>query len=142
MSGTTGMPRSPRISSASIVVGPFAPSIDERGVDAVGVRARQLVLAGGEDEHVARELEELLVRDPLAAVVARERAVLGDVGVEGGDVEAGLGVNAARDVRDRDHAGAALVQLRRGDTADVAEALHDARAARRARSRAAARPAR
>ena len=36
--------------------------------------------------------------------------------------------DASRDVRDRDDAGAALVELGRGDAADVAEALHDARA--------------
>ena len=120
------MPRSPRISSASIVVRAVRALDDERRVHAVGVRARELVLAGGEDEEVARELEELLVRDPLAAVVPLERSMFRDVGVECRNVETGLGVNASRDVGNRDDAGAALVQLRRGDAADVAEALDDA----------------
>ena len=52
--------------------------------------------------------------------------MLGDVGVECRDVEPRLVVRASRDVRDRDDARAAVVQLRRGDAADVAEALHDA----------------
>ena len=136
------MPRSPKISSASIVVGPFAPSTTSDAWTRSAFALVQLVLAGREDEDVARELEQLLVRDPLAAVVAFERAVLRDVGVERGDVEAGLRVEAARDVRDGDDTRAAVVQLGRRDAADVAEALHDARLVRRARSRAAGRPAR
>src|SRR4029077_9748039 len=99
---------------------------DERRVDAVGVRAGELVLSGGENEDFAGELEELLVRDPLAAVVAGKRAVLRDVGVKGGNVEPGLGVDAARKAGDRGHSRAALVQPRRGHSADVPEALNDA----------------
>ena len=42
------------------------------------------------------------------------------------EVEAGLVVDAAGDVRDRQHGGAEAGQLARGDAAHVAEALHDA----------------
>src|SRR4029450_9876482 len=85
----------------------------------------ELDFTGGEDEDVARELEQLLVRDPVAAVVTGQRSVLRDVGVKGRDAEAGLVVGAARDVRDRNDAGAALVQLRGRDTTDVPESLND-----------------
>src|SRR6185437_8046307 len=98
---------------------------DDRRVDAVGVRARELVFAGGEDQDLARKLEKLFVRDPVAAVVTGERSVLCDVGMEGRDIEAGLVVGPARDVRDRDDAGAALVQFRGRDTAYVPESLDD-----------------
>ena len=57
------MPRSPRIASASTEVGPFAPSATSRAWIRARVLARHLVLARGEDEDVAGQLEQLLVRD-------------------------------------------------------------------------------
>ena len=58
--------------------------------------------------------------------VALERAVLVDVRMQRRDVEAGRRVHAARDVGDGDDTRALVVQLGRGDPADVPEALHGA----------------
>src|SRR5690349_2283086 len=112
MSGTTGMPRSAKIASASIVVGPFAPST--------------ISLARRDDEEVALELEQLLVRDPQTAVIPLERAMLGDVRVQLGHLETRRRVGAPGDVGHRDHRRAVVVELRHRDAADVAEALDDA----------------
>ena len=60
------MPRSARIASASSVVGPFAPSATSRALDRGRVLLRHLILARREHEDVARQLEQLLVRDPRA----------------------------------------------------------------------------
>src|SRR5581483_9943679 len=99
---------------------------DDRGPYARRVLRGDLILARGEDEDVARKLEQLGVRDPLAALPVRERAMLRDVLVERGHVEPALVEEPARDVGDGDHARAVLVQLRGGDAADVAESLHHA----------------
>ena len=74
------------------------------------------------------ELEQLLVRDALdARVVALERPVLGDVRVQRRDVEPVRRVaRRPRCRRRRSTRAPLLVQLGRGDPADVAEALHDA----------------
>ena len=73
MSGTTRMPRSLKISSACGVVGPLAASTIDRRLDRVGVLVRELALERGGDQHVAVELQQLLVGDVLAALVAGER---------------------------------------------------------------------
>ena len=52
--------------------------------------------------------------------------MLGGPRVQLGDVETQRVEQAAGDVGDRDHRRALVVQLRRRDAADVAEALHDA----------------
>ena len=57
------MPRSARIASASSEVGPFAPSAISRAWTRARVLARELILARGEHEDVARKLEQLLVGD-------------------------------------------------------------------------------
>ena len=75
MSGTTKTPRSRRISSASSVVGPLAPSTMRRRADAVGVAARDLVLDRGRESGRRIELEQLPVRDALGAREALEVAV-------------------------------------------------------------------
>src|SRR5262249_61811347 len=66
-----------------------------------------------------------LVRDPLRGREALERAVLACVLVERGDVQAGAVDDPAGHVADPDHSSAFLVQLGRGDTADVPEPLDD-----------------
>jgi len=58
--------------------------------------------------------------------VALERSVEGDVRVQIRDRQPALGIDTARDVRDRDHRRAPVVELGRRDPADVPEALHDA----------------
>ncbi len=98
MSGTTGMPRSARISSASGVVGPFAPSTIELRVELPRVLVSDLALKGGRDEDVARRLEDLGLADLVGAVEAADEAVLGLVLEELLDVDAGVVVEAARDV--------------------------------------------
>ena len=58
------MPREARISSASIEVGPFAPS----AIKFASIRrafSPSLVLARRQHEDVAGQLEQLLVRDPV-----------------------------------------------------------------------------
>ena len=97
------------------------PAAEARRV--VGV---ELVLAGSEDEDVALQLEQLLVRDPPAGLPALERPVLQGVRAHRRDVEPGRVVDAARDVRDGDDGRAAVDELLGGDPADVAESLHDA----------------
>ena len=88
MSGSTGMPRSARIAVAVDRRRAVRALGDEPAAQVAGVRAGDLILARGEHEDVALELEQLLVRDPLDAVlVALERAVLGDVRVQRRDVE-------------------------------------------------------
>ncbi len=124
------MPRSARIASAATDVGPFAPSTTQAAAQVAGVRSGHLVLARGEHEHVAGQLEQLGVRDPLAAAKPSSEPCSRDVLVQRRDVEPVLCVDAARDVRDGDHGRAPLVQLGRGDPADVAEALDDAAQAR------------
>src|SRR5919106_255147 len=85
-----------------------------------------LILAGGEHEDVAVELEQLLVGHALAVVTAGERILLADVLLQGGNVEADLRADPTRHVRHRRHPGAEVVELARGDAPDVAEALDDA----------------
>src|SRR5947209_14478221 len=80
---------------------------DELRMHAAGVFAGELVLARRDDEHVACELEQLVVRDPLAAVVTGERAVLGRVRMELRNVETVGRVQAAGDIGDGDDARAA-----------------------------------
>src|SRR5207248_822123 len=70
----------------------------ELRVHAARVLAGDLVLASRDDEHVTWELEQPVVRDPLATVVARERTVLGRVGVQLRNVEPVRRVQAAGDV--------------------------------------------
>src|SRR2546421_3535888 len=71
---------------------------DELRVHAAGVFAGELVLARRDDEHVACQFQQLVVRDPLAAVVPRERSVLGRVRMQLRNVEAVGRVQAAGDV--------------------------------------------
>ena len=61
------MPRAARIASASIDVGPLAPSATSRALMFPAFARRHLILARGEHEDVARQLEQLRVRDPLCS---------------------------------------------------------------------------
>ena len=75
-----------------------------------------------------------VIRSP--AVAAVERAVLADVLLERGDVEARLGVDPAGHVRHGRDLRPERVELVRGDAADVPEALDDAALILRESSRA------
>ena len=108
-------------------VGPFAPSATRRQRRLPAFARRDLILARGEHEHVAFELEQLGVRDRARAGEALERAVLADVLVQRRDVEA-VRRRGRRRTRPRRRSTVAplLGELGRGDAADVAEALDDA----------------
>ena len=127
MSGRTGIPRSAE-DRVGLERGRAVRALgDHARPDARRVLAGDLILARREDEDVAVELEQLVVREPLAGVAAFERAVLAHVGVERGDVEPALGVEPAGDVRDGDDRRAERrASSERRDAADVAESLDDA----------------
>ena len=120
------MPRSPRISSPSRDVGPFAPSATSFVCSQARVRRGDLVLRGGEDEHVAGKLEELRVRDVLRPREPGDAVVLVAPLVERLQVEPSLVVDAAGDVGDADHARPAEGELVGRDRADLPVALDDA----------------
>src|SRR5204862_1073892 len=84
---------------------------DQLRLDAPSVLAGDLVFAGGEGKDVARQLQQLLVRDPLAALIARKRAVFLRKAPQRRDVEPELVVDAAGEIRDRDDLRALVVQL-------------------------------
>ena len=91
------------------------------------VVTRDLVLERGEDEDVALQLEQLLVRDVLALVLdERGVAVLDGMVVQRLDVEAVGVVDPAGDIGEADHRRAAPGQLAGRYAADLPEALDDA----------------
>ncbi len=98
-SGSTGIPRAARIASAGDRRRPVCPFGDEPAAERPGVRLGHLVLARGEHEHVAVDLEQLLVGEPRGRE-ALERSVLARVLVQRRHVEAVRVEDAARDVAD------------------------------------------
>ena len=96
------MPRSARIASASIDVGPFAPSATSLASIRGAFSAVSWSSSAASDEDVAGQLEQLLVRDVLAVRdsprASRARRSSGRTSAR--SRPAGV-VDAARDVRDR-----------------------------------------
>ena len=133
------MPRSARIASASTEVGPFAPSATRRAWIRPRVLRGHLILARGEHEDVARQLEQLGVRDVVAVRVALERARARRSSVleHRGQVEPGLVVDAAGHVRDGDDGRAARRPARARRSRRRCRSPGRRSAGRRAASRAA-----
>ena len=127
-SGRTGMPRSARIASAATDVGPFAPSATSRQRSRAGVLGGHLVLARGEHEHVAVELEQLRVRDALApgkpSSEPCSRDVLVRASARRGRPRRTMPPDDVRDARPRSRPARASSVA--AIAADVAEALDDA----------------
>src|SRR5690606_4469342 len=101
---------------------------DDPGVDAVGVVAGDHAIDGRGDEDVDVELEQVLVGDRVAALVAADAAaVLVGVALEVRNVDAVGVVHAAGVVCDGDDLHAAVIELLGRHAADLAEALDGGR---------------
>ena len=123
----TKIPFSERMSSATGVVGPLAPSQRMRHLSCAGVAAGDDVLGGGGDEDVALLDEDGVLVEGLGAGELVDAAGAGLVLEELGDVEA-VGVEERAIVlADADDLVALVPEELGGVGADVAEALDDDR---------------
>ena len=107
---------------------------DQLRLHLVGVVRRDHLLERARRERVAVEHEQLLVRDPVAALQLAERPAAALVRERRRDVDAVRVVDAARRVGDGDDLRAFLGGELREVRADVAEALHRDARSRRATS--------
>ena len=93
MSGTTGIPRASKTSSASGQVGPLAASTISLALDLAGEAGVEDAAEGGGDQDVDGQGQQLLVGDRLGRGEADDLAGDRDVLVEVGDGEArGVGI--------------------------------------------------
>ena len=123
----TTMPRSSRMSSASVVVGPLAASTMRLRLDLAGVALGDLASSGGRNQDIAGQLQQLGVAiHGLRVRQAAGRAMFLHIAERHVDVDAVFVVDAAEDIGQADDLAArARCSRRAADRADVAEALHD-----------------
>ena len=101
-----------RAADSKVPKGVVARVFDDSPAAVAGILPGDLILASCEDQDVAVELEQLLVRGALhVRRVSRERPVRGDVGVQRRDVETERRIDAARDVGDGNDLRALRVEL-------------------------------
>ena len=122
----TRTPRSRRMASPSLSTGPLAASATMRAWMRGAFRRRDLVLEGGGHEDVAVEFEDFAGGlDGARSRGAADGAGLGAVALDGLDVEARVGGDAAVDLGDGDDARALLAQEAGSVIAHLPQALND-----------------
>ena len=123
------MPREARISSASGVVGLFAPSATRPAEIRGAFSRRDLARRRRRSENIARHRQKFRRIDRHAAGESFHRAGVGDVVFQGGHLQAVFVINRAVQIAHADQPHAVLGQRLGRHGTDVSEALHDGRGA-------------
>ena len=129
MSGSTVLPASVKISSASGRVGALARLDDDRGLDPRGVRRGEHAAERGGDQDVDIELQQFVVGDDVGAGIAVERPCFACVWRIAPGRRARLVIIGAGRIADGHDLAIGFVQKLGRVPADVAEALNGDRRA-------------